>query len=117
MPLHFDYDPINQTHQYFDYDPMTGDVRLTTVQDVSSTLDACLSKRNDPEAWKKGVKENFAHFATIPVAVEMELKKKGISIYDKTQTKRLVQEIEQNYPYCKVTEAKLWRPKAKNASK
>jgi hypothetical protein len=110
MPLHFDYDPVNQTHQYFDYDPLTGDVSITTTQDVSETLDVLKTKRDDPEAWKKGVKECFAHYASIPVIVEMELKKKGISIYDKNCSKRLIQEIEQNYPYLKVTDKKMWRP-------
>lgn len=110
MPLHFDYDPINKTHQYFDYDPVTEGVSITTVQDVSETLDVLKSKRDDPEAWKKGVKESFAHYATIPVVVEMELKKKGINVYDKTHSKRLLQEIEQNYPYLKVTDKKMWRP-------
>lgn len=110
MPLHFDYDPINQTHQYFDYDPMTGDISITTVQDVADALDILAAKRNDPEAWKKGVKESFAHYATITPVVEMELKKKGINIYDKNCSKRLMQEIEQNYPYLKVTEKKMWRP-------
>ncbi len=110
MPLHFDFDPINKTHQYFDYDPVTEDVSITTVQDVSETLDVLKSKRDDPDAWKKGVKESFAHYATIPVVVEMELKKKGINVYDKTHSKRLLQEIEQNYPYLKVTDKKMWRP-------
>jgi len=113
MPLIFDYNQETGVTQYFDYDELTDVMSITTVQDVSGILDQLKTKKNDPEAWKKGVKGSFAHFATIPPVVEVELRKKGINIYDKNCTKRLIQEIEQNYPDLKVTEAKLWRPKAK----
>lgn len=86
---------------------------ITSVQDVSGILDVLKKKKNDPEAWKKGVNKSFAHYATIPPIVELELRKKGINIYDKNCTKRLIQEIEQNYPDLKVTEARMWRPKGK----
>lgn len=111
MPILFDYDPINGVTEYFDYDPMNGNIHITYEQDVSDLLDSLGKMRNDPEAWKKGVKESWAHYAKIPVLVEIELKKKGIDVYDKTQTKRIIQEIEMNFPYLKSTDAKLWRPK------
>jgi len=38
--------------------------------------------------------------------VEMELKKKGIDIYNPHQTKELIKEINTNYPYLKTTTAK-----------
>jgi hypothetical protein len=38
--------------------------------------------------------------------VEMELKKKGIDIYNPNQTKELLKEINTNYPYLKATIAK-----------
>lgn len=116
MPILFDHDPVTGMTQYFDYDPMTGDIFISHEQDVSGMLDAFSQKRNDPEAWKKGVKESFAHYATIPAIVELELRKKGIDINDKSQTKRIIQEIEKNYPYLKVTDAKLWRPRKSNDS-
>jgi len=113
MPLLFDYDPITQTHQYFDYDPSSDVFTISTEQDVSLLLDEIKKKRDTPEAWKKGVKDSFAHYCTIPQVVEMELKKKGINIYDKGATQLIIKEIEQNYPHLKTTEAKLWRPKTK----
>lgn len=111
MPLLFDHNPDTGISQYFDYDPITDEIRITSEQDVSLTLDIIKTKRDDPEAWKKGVKNSFAHFATIPPIVEQQLKAKGINIYDKNCTKRLMQEIEQNYPYCKTTEKRVWKPK------
>lgn len=111
MPLLFDQNPDTGMTQYFDYDEVNDVMSITSVQDVSGILDDIKRKRDDPEAWKKGVKNSFAHFCTIPPIVELELRKKGINIYDKNCTKRLIQEIEQNYPYLKTTEAKIWRAK------
>ena len=111
MPLLFDYNPDTGVTQYFDYDESTDVMSLTSSQDISGMLDTLKLKRQDPEAWKKGVKNSMAHYASIPVVVEMEMRKKGIDIYDKNATKRIMQEIEQNYPYLKTTEAKMWRVK------
>lgn len=111
MPLLFDHNPDTGVFQYFDYDEVTDEMRITSVQEVNEMLDAIKLKRDDPEAWKKGVKSSFAHYASIPAVVEMEMKKKGIDIYDKNATPRIMQEIEQNYPYLKATEAKMWRPR------
>ena len=62
--------------------------------------------RYGEEAWQKGVKESWVHYASIPPVVEMELKKKGIDIYNKHQTKELLKEINTNYPWLKTTTKK-----------
>lgn len=110
MPLIFDHNPDTGVTEYFDYDESSDVMSITAVQDVTGILEAVKSKRDDPEAWKKGMKESFVHFASIPPVVEIELRKKGLSLYRKDDYKRIAQEIEQNYPYLKTTEKKLWRP-------
>jgi hypothetical protein len=107
MMIYFDHDPITGVTQYYDYDALKDEHSITSVQDVSGFLDEMKRRRDDPEYWKNGVKEEFAHYATIPSIVEMELRKKGIDLYDKGQTKAIVREIEQNYPYLKCTTAKI----------
>ena len=102
MPLEFDYDPVTGVTQYFDYDPITDKVHLTSVQDVSKLLDEIKNKRLNSKSF--GTVEEFAHYATIPAIVELELLKKGIKLTDKNATKRIISEIEQNYPYLKATE-------------
>ncbi len=91
-------DSSNGIDTYFSQEEDSDDVHVTTVQDVSSFLDHLKEKRNQ-ENWNKEVKEEFVHFASIPVVVEMELKKKGINISDKNCTKALMKEIQTNYPY------------------
>lgn len=91
-------DATNGKVEWIDCDEDTGDIRITTVQDVNPLLDALKAKRNENH-WQKEIKEDFVHFCTIPEAVELELLNKGISLYDKNATKRLMQEIQTNYPY------------------
>lgn len=104
MRVLFDQDPLTGVSQFFSYDEDKDRVTIETRQDVSGFLDALRAKRNDPDKWKEGVKESWAHFCSIPAVVEMELKAKGIDIYDPTCTKRLIAEINQNYPYLKATD-------------
>lgn len=103
MSILFDYDPLTGVSQHFDFDPVTEQIRLTSSQDLSFLMEQLKQKRNNPEAWKKGVKESFAHYATIPPIIELELKKKGIDIYNPNQTKEILREINTNYPFLKAT--------------
>ena len=105
--LYFDHDPVTGVVQYYDYDAMKDEHRITTVQDISGFLDEMKRRRDDPDYWKKGVKEEFAHYATIPAVVEIELRKKGLDIYNQSQTKEIIKEIETNFPFCKSTTARI----------
>lgn len=105
MSILFDYDPLTGVSQHFDYDPVKDQIFLTSSQDLSFLMEQLKQKRNNPEAWKKGIKESFAHYATIPPIVELELKKKGIDIHNPAQTKELLKEINTNYPFLKTTTA------------
>ena len=90
---------------FFDYDPVTEDVRLTSTQNLDTFFEAVKQKRDNPEAWAKGVKEEFAHYASIPPVIEMELLKQGIDIHNPHQTKELLRAINTKYPFLKVTTA------------
>ena len=105
MGVFFDYDPNTGVTQTFDYDPVTEDVRLTSTQNLDAFFAALKAKRDDPEAWKKGVKEEWAHYASIPPVIEMELLKQGIDIHNPHQTKELINAINTKYPFLKVTTA------------
>jgi hypothetical protein len=105
MSVFFDYDPNTGVTQTFDYDPVTEDVRLTSTQNLDTFFEAVKQKRDNPEAWAKGVKEEFAHYASIPPVIEMELLKQGIDIHNPHQTKELLKAINTKYPFLKVTTA------------
>ena len=64
-----------------------GDLRkFTTMQDVQPVIDHATRR-----------------YAIIPAHVELELKQKGINIYNPNQTKELLKEINTNYRGLKTT--------------
>ena len=102
MSILFDHDPVTGVTQYFDYDPITDNIHIHHTQDVGAMLDQIKNKRLDAKS--KGKVETFAHYATIPAIVELQLAKKGLKLSDPNATKKIIQEIEREYAYCKVTE-------------
>src|SRR6185503_3548553 len=104
MSLLFDHDAVTGVTQYFDYDPVNDNFSITSVQDVKPLLDHLQELRNNPNYSQRGIKHDWWHYATIPSVVEMELKKKGIDIYNKHQTKEIIKEINMNYPWLRATD-------------
>lgn len=98
--------------EFFEYNPENGMIYhteeaeedkliLRSSQDVEPILDYTSAKRNRND--NSGIKRGFWHYCTIPTHVELELRQKGINIYNKRQTKELLKEINTNYPHLKVT--------------
>lgn len=104
MPLLFDHNPDTGVTEYFDYDPIKDQVRITTTQDVTAFLDRMNALRNNPEISSKGIKEDWWHYASIPPVVEIELRNKGLKLEDKNHMKAILREINTNYPYLKSTD-------------
>jgi len=98
--------------EFFDYNQSNGmkydtemdgdDLIIRATQDVEPTLDHMTKKRNSDNS-DMGIKRGMWHYCTIPVHVELELRAKGINIYNKHQTKKLIKEINTNYKYLKAT--------------
>jgi hypothetical protein len=105
MSILFDYDPLTGIKQHFDFDPVTEEIRLTTTQNLDAFFAEVKRKRDNPDEWKKGVKNEWAHYATIPPVYEQKLKQEGIDIYNPNQTKELINAINTRYPELKVTNA------------
>lgn len=98
----FDYDTLTGVAEYFDFEHLTGKSTIITVQDVQPIMDRNKAIANQGLA-DNGIKESWWHYCDIPVVVEMELKKKGINIYNPEDGKRMFEEINRNYPYLKLT--------------
>jgi len=92
---------------YMDVDNLTGDVKIVTEQDLTGFLDRMRQKRqSSSENWSKGVKEEWLHYASIPTVVIMELKNKGIDVFNPDDEKKMLSEINRNYPYLKTVDHK-----------
>ena len=73
---------------------------IGSVQDVEPLLDHMKEKRDGIDT---GIKRGYWHYCSIPTIVEVELRQKGINIYNKHQTKEVLREINTNYPHLKAT--------------
>ncbi len=102
MAQFFDYNPHRGTW-YEDETDEDGNMTIKTWQDVEPVLDLTRARRNSGEV-DKGIKRGFWHYATIPAHVELELREKGINLYNPNQTKEVLKEINTNYKYLKNTD-------------
>jgi len=98
MSRFFDFNPVNGMR--YDTDEDDGKLILRSSQDVEPLIDHMREKRNSED---DGIGRGFWHYCSIPTHVELELRQKGINIYNKHQTKELLREINTNYPYLKAT--------------
>jgi len=80
-----------------------GSFVINTKQDVQPVIDYATRIRNAPFNDTKLGDNYFVRYAVIPTQVELELRKKGINIYNPNQTRELLREINRNYPYLKTT--------------
>jgi hypothetical protein len=101
--MFFDYDPETGIRSDFDYDPETGIAQITQVQDVEPLMERAKLSRNNGLR-DHGIKESWFHYASIPMTVALEMRKKGIDVFSGRDIDRVLQEINTNYPYLKFTE-------------
>ena len=98
----FDYDPYTGVTDYIETDEKTGVTTITSKQDVEPCLNYAKAIRDHTNN-DKGIKEDWWRYAIIPTIVQMDLLNKGIDIFNKDHEKKLLQEINTNYPYLKTT--------------
>lgn len=88
-------------------DESSGDIQVTTEADLTGFLERMKAKRQyTNEIWAKGVKEEWLHYASIHPMVILELKNKGIDVFNPDDEKRMLREINSNYPYLKTVDHK-----------
>ena len=101
-----DVDPITGVECYFDFQ---GDqVTLTHEQsmaDVQRILDANKRAANDDDKTKRGIKNDWWKYATIPAIVEVEwMTKYGVSLGNQAHKKRIFELLNSpEYKYLKTT--------------
>lgn len=102
-----DKDPFTGLTEWFNYDPVADEVTVYSEQkeaDLKRFLDHTERVRNDPEISRQGIKNSFWRYAQIPPIVQVELRNKGIDIFNPGHTKALIKAINEQYPYTKTTD-------------
>lgn len=62
-------------------------------QDVEPLLEQNKRLANDPDYKKRGIKNEFYHFATIPPIVEMQWRQEGIDLNNKDHFKAIMRKL------------------------
>lgn len=89
MAEYFDYDPLTGTRYDFDYDEQTGKAEIITSQDIEHTLEVAKMSR-DHGLKDHGIKENWFHYAEIPLVYLLKMRKMGIAWDDPKEINRAV---------------------------
>jgi hypothetical protein len=103
MAEFFDFDPLTGVRYDFDYDEEKGNAIIHASQDVQDLLDYNTRLRNDSMT-DKGIKESWWLYAKIPPIVFIKMRNQGINAEDPRNIKRVLEEINTNYPMLKVTQ-------------
>lgn len=100
-----DYDPINGVSCFFEYNDADQKVVLTHEQDVSSVLDANKRDANDDDKTKRGWKNDWWKYATVPTIVEIEWRQKyGVELGNPDHSARVFKLLNHpDYRYLKST--------------
>lgn len=108
MAITREWDPATGTWTTI-RDHHDGGLIIKRSQDPKPVLDWAKKQRNSGANDLGGFrdKNDFKHYATISHAQIMEMRKKGIDVWNKDHTQAVIKEIETNYPLCKVTNRKL----------
>jgi len=104
-----DYDPLTGVTQYFHHDDITGRWAIETVQDIEPILDTNKAAQNDEGYSKNGIKNDWWHFARIPVVIQEKwLREEGIDIYNKDHWQKVKRKLnDPDYKYLKMTTGKV----------
>lgn len=103
MPEFFSYEPDTGLRYDYDYDDMSGNVSITTTQDVEAVLDYTKALARDGLT-DGGIKKGWWLYAKVPAIVQLQMRAKGIKLDDPTATQRIIAEINANYPHLKTTQ-------------
>lgn len=87
------------------YDALTDETVISYTADSTPILERNKLMANDADYSKQGIKQEFWHYATIPVEVQMDwLINRGVDIYNMEHNKRVSELLnDPDYRYLKTT--------------
>ena len=99
------YDPITGLMTWFSHDESTNESTVSYSADSSPILEVNKKLANDGEYTKQGMKEEFWHYASIPVMVIMDwLINKGVDVYNKDHAAKVSELLnDPEYRHLKTT--------------
>jgi hypothetical protein len=108
MPEFFEYDPLYNIKTETAWDEATQQITVHRSSDVQAHVDLAKAKANDDEYSRRGIKESWWQYATIPPIQQLQLRAKGLDVGNPEHFKRIVEEINLNMPDLKTTQGKMY---------
>jgi hypothetical protein len=98
-------DPLTGLITYHQYDEHTDETVISYDAPTAPIIERNKILQNDPDHWKQGMKKDFAHYADIPVMVQMDwLINKKVDCYKQEDGKKMFSLLnDPDYRYLKVT--------------
>jgi hypothetical protein len=103
MSEFFEYDSATGIRTDTEFNAESGEMSLIRTADVEPVLEYAKALANHDEVSRRGIKESWWLYAKIPPIVMLQLRAKGIDVFDKNDEKRVFAELNTNYAYLKTT--------------
>jgi len=99
------FDPLTKLFEYHSYDEDTDTTTIRTVGDCEPYLEQNKRLANDTELTKRGIKDEFWLFASIPPAIQVKwLVEEGLDVYNRHHAERVFKKLaDPDYRYLKCT--------------
>ncbi len=98
----FELDPLTGIRSDFKWNENDQQYTIERSADVEPILDHAKAMAAEG-MHSEDIKKGWWHYATIPPIVQLQMRAKGINISDPDHQKRMIREINTNYPYLKTT--------------
>jgi len=96
------HDPLTGLYTYHSYDPQNDTTIISYAADSTPVLDANQKIANDEDISKKGIKDGFWYYASIPVELQIQwLINEGLDVYKDEHWPRVLAKINDR-DFCKV---------------
>lgn len=100
-----DRNPITGESVWYQYNAAEEQATITHEQDIAALLDANKAAANDEEKTRRGIKNDWWKYATIPNVVQIEWKQKfGVDVFNRDHQKAVFKLLNSpDYRYLKTT--------------
>ena len=104
--------------EFFEMDALTGirtdlawnesaqEMTLIRTADVEPVLDFTKACANEAGLNREGIRAGWWLYAKLPPIVILQMRAKGINVFDQNDQKRMFEEINAHYPHLKCTTGK-----------
>jgi hypothetical protein len=100
----FEVDPISGIRTDFKWNENDQQYTLNRYADVEPVLEYSREMAADTSVSQRGIKQGWWCYAKLPPIVILQMRAKGINVFDQNDEARMFAEINSTYPHLKLTQ-------------